>query len=137
MPRSRSRRPGPRSRASKCGRSSSTSTSRRGTMPKYLLMFINNDEAWESQPKAQMEAKYKEIRVWWDANVKAGRIVGGEELAPRTTATTVRFTPKGPTVTDGTYMEAKELIGGYALIDVSDLDAAIAFAKGWPVGSTV
>ena len=40
-----------------------------------------------------------------------------------------------PLVTDGPFMEAKETIGGYGIIDVPDLDAAIEIARGWPAQS--
>ena len=106
-------------------------------MPKYMLLFVGNEERWESQSKAELEAMYKRIGGWWQEHSAAGRLIGGEELAPARTATTVRFGDRGATVMDGPFMEAKEMIGGYALIDVPDLDAAIAVAKGWPTGSTV
>ncbi len=92
---------------------------------------------WSGMPEAERNAKYAEVGTWWELHTKAGRLLGGEELAPRTTATTVRHTPKGAVVTDGPYMEAKELIGGYGLIEVPSLDEAIAMAKTWPAGSTV
>ncbi len=106
-------------------------------MAKYLLMFMGSDEQRAARPDAERNAKYAEIGKWWEDHSKAGRILGGEELAPRATATTVRHTPNGPVVTDGPYMEAKELIGGYGLIEVPSLDEAIAMAKSWPAGSTV
>ena len=106
-------------------------------MAKYLLMFMSSDEQWAGMPEAERNAKYAEIGKWWEDHSKAGRIIGGVELAPRTTATTVRHTPKGAVVTDGPYMEAKELIGGYGVIEVPSLDEAIAMAKTWPAGSTI
>ena len=49
------------------------------------------------------------------------------------TATTVRVDREGATtVTDGPFVEAKEMVGGYAIIDVPDLDAAIALVRTWP-----
>ena len=41
------------------------------------------------------------------------------------------------TVTDGPFLEAKEVVGGYGIIDVEDLDAAIALASGWPAPDTI
>ncbi len=106
-------------------------------MPKYLFLFMSDDERFTDRSKEELERHYAAIGKWWDDASHAGKIQGGEELAHRRTATTVRFTDKGAVVTDGPYMEAKELIGGYALVDVPDLDAAIALAKGWPAQSTV
>lgn len=74
---------------------------------------------------------------WFGEHRRVGRIVGGEELKSTRSATTVRFKNGRPIVTDGPYMEAKEVIGGFAIINVPDLDAAIAMAKSWPAQSTV
>jgi hypothetical protein len=50
----------------------------------------------------------------------------------------VRFGPTGPgVVTDGPFLEGKEQIGGYAEIDVADLDEALEMARTWPGRGTV
>lgn len=103
-------------------------------MPKYMLMFVGNDEDWESQPKAELEKNYGQIMSWWDDLVKSGVVKGGEELKPQRTATTVRRVNGAMQVTDGPFVESKESVGGFALIEVEDLDKAIAVAKSWPGG---
>ena len=103
-------------------------------MPKYMLMFVGNDEEWESQPKAELEKNYGPIMSWWDELVKSGVVKGGEELKPQRTATTVRRVNGAMKVTDGPFVESKESVGGFALIEVEDLDKAIAVAKSWPGG---
>ena len=58
----------------------------------------------------------------------------GAELEPPTTATSVKSGSNGtPVVVDAPFSEAKESIGGFSVIDVADLDAAIAMAKEWPL----
>ena len=57
----------------------------------------------------------------------------GAELMPVTMATTVRHGAEAPVVVDGPFTEAREAVGGFTLIDVADLDAAIALAKTWPM----
>ena len=52
---------------------------------------------------------------------------------PPAPPTTVRWNGGQPVVTDGPFVEAKETIGGYRILDVPDLDAAIAIARSWPV----
>jgi hypothetical protein len=61
-----------------------------------------------------------------------GEMVGGDELAPTTTATTVRVSDGERLVTDGPFAETKEQLGGYFLVDVEDLDRAIEIAARIP-----
>ena len=57
----------------------------------------------------------------------------GHQLQPASTATTVRLDREGrASVTDGPFIEGKEIVGGYAILDVGDLDAALAVASSWP-----
>ncbi len=103
-------------------------------MARYMLMFVNSDEGWESQSKEEMQRSYAEIGEWWRDLQSKGVVRGGEELKPRRTATTVRRVNGAMKVTDGPFIESKENVGGFALIDVPDLDQAIAIAKSWPLG---
>ena len=50
-----------------------------------------------------------------------------------TTATTVKSSADGPVVADGPFSEAKEVVGGFSVLDVADLDEAIAVARTWPM----
>ncbi len=59
-----------------------------------------------------------------------GSLVGGEALASRTTATTIKGA--GSTVTDGPFVETKEALGGFYLVEARDLDHALEIAKGCP-----
>ena len=105
---------------------------------KYVLMFTTREDgngAWEHLSPAEREAAYGRIMEWFGRN--AAVITGGEELQPAGTATTVRFEKSGPVVTDGPFIEAKEGIGGYAEVEVQDLDQAIELAKTWPGGNAV
>jgi hypothetical protein len=104
-------------------------------MAKYMLMFVGDDEEWRaSQTKEEIQRAYAEIGKWWSEQVDKGVIKEGEELGPSRKATTVRRVNGKMIVTDGPFIESKETVGGFALIDVPDLDAAIAVAKGWPGG---
>jgi hypothetical protein len=57
---------------------------------------------------------------------------GGAQLQPGATATTVRVEDGETLLTDGPYAETKEVLGGFYLIDVNDLDAALDFASRVP-----
>jgi hypothetical protein len=107
-----------------------------GAHVKYMLMFISDDSNWDLG-KPEIQEAYKRIGVWFQEHTKSGKITGGEELKGTTTATTVRQRNGQITVTDGPFSESKESIGGYALVDVKDLDEAIAMAKTWPTLSAI
>jgi hypothetical protein len=63
----------------------------------------------------------------------AGVLISGHALQDLTTATTVRVRPDGErVVTDGPFAEAREVLGGYDVIDVPDLDAALEWAARSP-----
>lgn len=62
----------------------------------------------------------------------AGVLLGGEGLKPTSQGALVKFSNGKPKVIDGPFAEAKELIGGYALIQVGSREEALAWAKRWP-----
>lgn len=100
---------------------------------KYMMLIVGNEEIWASRTKEELDALYARIGAWWGEQAAAGRVVEGHELEPSSTATTVRIGPDGgTTVTDGPFVEAKETIGGYGILDVPDLDEALAVAASWP-----
>jgi hypothetical protein len=107
---------------------------------KYVLMFAgttDEQEQWEKMPKEQLAATYQLIGRWFEEHSKSGKIVGGEELQGPNTATTVRRKNGKTTVTDGPFIESKEVLGGFAVVEVKDLDEALAMAKSWPGGNMV
>jgi hypothetical protein len=99
---------------------------------KYMVL-IGGNESWDGLSQEEQGALYGRISAWWDEHAKTGEILEGQQLQGVETATTVRRDRNGnATVTDGPFIEAKESVGGYAVIDVPDLDAAIALVSGWP-----
>ena len=107
---------------------------------KYIIMFagtLDEQEQWEKMPKEQLALAYKRVGKWFEEHTKSGKIVGGEELQGPSTATTIRRKNGKVTVTDGPFIESKEVIGGFAIVEVKDLDEALDMAKSWPGGSLV
>src|SRR5260370_17196757 len=103
----------------------------------YVLMLANtveNQNVWETLPQEQMAAAYAHVNKWFEDHSKTGQIVGGEELLGPNSATTVRFKNGKPIVTDGPFIEAKEGIGGFAIVEGKDLDEALALPKVCPAG---
>ena len=101
---------------------------------KYMMLIAGSEEAWSGLSDEEEHRLMGEIGQWWGEQAAAGRIVEGYQLQPVATATTVRpnGSPGGPTVTDGPFIDAKEVVGGYGILDVANLDEAIALASGWP-----
>jgi hypothetical protein len=103
---------------------------------KYLLMIYANEAAMQATPKEQIEQQMGAYTAYTDALVKAGVMVGGERLRPSQTATTVRARNGKTEVLDGPYADTKEQLGGYYMIDVPDMDAALSWAARCPGAST-
>ena len=103
------------------------------TRLKYMLMFVEDNDPGERP----MTDVMKDVDTWWGKYSQSGAIVGGERLQPAAHATTVRLGGSTPTVVDGPFAETKESIGGFAIVQVPDLDAALAMAKSWPASSSV
>jgi hypothetical protein len=103
---------------------------------KYLMMFVSTEEI-EQRSEAENAALTETIMKWWGEHSQTGEILGGEQLQGPETATTVRHGHGDVTIVDGPFIEAKEHIAGYGLIDVKDLDAALELAKSWPWGGVV
>ncbi len=95
---------------------------------KYVLMFTSEPDRLADVDQEQAEAVYAKIFAWFGEHA-AKFTDAGAELQPVETATTVRH---GGVVVDGPFSEAKEVIGGFSIIDVADMDAAIELARTWP-----
>jgi hypothetical protein len=100
---------------------------------KYMLMFVGEPEAGEEQMAGTMKA----VESWWAKHSQSGAIVGGERLQSSANATTVRLGGSAPVIVDGPFAETKESIGGFAIVDVPDLDAALEMTKSWPASPLV
>ena len=102
---------------------------------KYVLLFggtMEGVDQLEGTARESVMADYEESGKWFAKYWKSGKVVGGHELQGPSTATTVTHRNGKVTVTDGPFIESKEVIGGYAEIEVADLDEALAMAKEWP-----
>jgi len=101
---------------------------------KYVMLFGSpSDDTWAQLPAGTAERIYEEIMTWWGQHAAAGEIIGGERLQAGSTATTIRLgSSSKPELADGPFIESKEEVSGFGLLEVADLDAAIALAKTWP-----
>ena len=93
-----------------------------------MLMLCRDERAWEKMSLAERQQAYERMVALSDELVTRGQYLGGSPLHPSSSATTVRMRDGKRLVTDGPFAETREQIGGYMLIDVKDLDEAIAVA---------
>jgi hypothetical protein len=107
---------------------------RRITM-QYLLMLYAEEGGWARMSPAEQEQGVAAYGAYTQALKTAGALVGSNRLQGSATATTVRVANGKPQVLDGPYADSKEQLAGYYLVDVADLDAALAWAARCPAAS--
>jgi hypothetical protein len=98
-------------------------------MTKYMIL-IYEDEAGYATATPEVMGEVMQAHDEFSAGVEGlgAKLLGGEALEPTPTATTVR----GSEVTDGPFVETKEALGGYYVIEAPDLDTALAVARTCP-----
>jgi hypothetical protein len=98
---------------------------------KVLLTLYGDDTTWEETPEAIGAA----MAAWMEfdeAARKAGVLIACDGLERPHTATTIRVSGGRRHVTDGPFIETKEQLGGYVILDVRDLDEALEWAERLP-----
>jgi hypothetical protein len=101
----------------------------------YLLMLYLNESGWSNLSKDEQAQGVAAYGAYTEALKKAGILAGSNRLQPNAAATTVRIANGKSQVLDGPYADSKEQVGGYYMIDVPDLDAAISWAARCPTAS--
>jgi len=100
---------------------------------KYVLMFVDTEEFdadLAAMDESERERAYGRVQQWFADN--RTRITHHAYLMPADSATTVRLEGGEPLITDGPFVEGKEVVSGYAEIEVADLDEALRMVKSWP-----
>src|SRR2546430_6323016 len=105
---------------------------------KYMLLIYSDPKGWESVSEAEQGALMGEYYAFTKAIVDSKEHVAGDPLQGLETATTVRVRNGEVLATDGPFAETKEVLGGYYIVDVADIDRAIELAaqppgarRGW------
>jgi len=101
----------------------------------FLLLLHAEEAGWMKLSRTEQEQAVAAYRSYTEALSKAGHLVSSNRLQPVSTATTIRVVDGKTHVQDGPYAESKEELGGYYLIDVADLDAALSWAARCPGAS--
>jgi hypothetical protein len=103
---------------------------------KYVMLIVDEAGYWETLPEDKRAEAFDRIGQWWGELSQKGTMVGGHQLQPANTATTVKVHGGKAEVSDGPIFVSdgrfKEALGGYGILDVANLDEAIAVVKSWP-----
>jgi len=103
---------------------------------KYMLLICRDEQAWDRLSVTERQQIYGESMELAQELTSRGQYLGGSPLHPSSSATSVRVRDGKRLVTDGPFAETREQLGGYMLIDVKDLDEAIAIAARIPLART-
>jgi hypothetical protein len=101
---------------------------------KYVLLFVETEQ-YEKDFEAMSQAdrdRASQLAYKWMAD-HADKIRGGSKLQSASTATTVRLDAGSePVITDGPFVEGKEVVSGYTEVEVDDLDQVLNMVRTWP-----
>jgi hypothetical protein len=101
----------------------------------YLALIYGDETVWTAASDEERQAAYHEYNAFGDEAQKAGVLVGGNELDSTETATTVRVRGDETLVTDGPFVESKEALGGYYVLECGSIDEACTWAAKIPGAS--
>ena len=101
---------------------------------KYVLLFVETEQFerdFEAMSQADRDRAVQLVYKWMADH--SDKIRGGSKLQAATTATTVRLDAgTEPVVTDGPFVEGKEVVSGYTEVEVDDLDQVLKMVRTWP-----
>src|SRR4030095_5425618 len=103
---------------------------RRNRMAKFMYLFRSNPTAYRSMSPEQMQQTMKKWMDWKDTLQRNGHV---QQLGERLDATGKVVRGKSKAVTDRPYVEVKDYIQGYMLLEAKDMDQALELAKGCPI----
>jgi hypothetical protein len=101
----------------------------------YMLLIHSNEANMQTRSEDDIGRMLAAYGAYAEAMSKAGVLLSGNRLQPTSSATTVRVVDGKNQVLDGPYAETKEQLGGYFLLEVADLDAALSWAARCPGAS--
>jgi hypothetical protein len=102
----------------------------------FALLIYETPAAFATRNTDENNAYHGAWRVYYNALVEAGIYVGGEPLQLPETGTTVRLQEGKRRVQDGPYADTKEQLGGFIILELASLDAALDWAARCPTASS-
>lgn len=107
---------------------------------KFTMFIYLDEKAFSALPKDEQNRVHRACGDWHDALVRSGHSVNCAGLQPTATARTLRRRHGKLLVTDGPFIESREVIGGFEMLECRDIDEAQAIATRFPgldIGATV
>jgi hypothetical protein len=107
---------------------------------RYMLLLMGDEDQWQNLSEEEVGAAMKAYEDYSRQLVDAGAFVSGEGLQPSSTATSLRVVDGERVLTDGPFVETKEQLGGFYVLNCKDLDEALDWAEKCPaaaVGGTI
>jgi hypothetical protein len=99
---------------------------------KYICLGYLDEKKWEGMSEDERNALMDDCFAYDDVLRQGGHFVGGEALQSARDATTLRYLNGKVSVTDGPYAETKEQLGGFLILEATDLDHAIQLMSKHP-----
>lgn len=101
----------------------------------YTLLIYERDGDFDQRDEQEEAAYVGAWQAWHKSLVEAGAFVGGNPLERPDTGTTIRQRDGKRLVQDGPYADTKEQLGGFTLLELPSLDAALEWAARCPAAS--
>ena len=99
-------------------------------MAKFMYLFRNNPAAYQSISPEQMQQTVKKWMDWKDSLEKNGHV---KQFGERLDGSGKVVRGKTKAVTDGPYVEVKDTVGGFMLVEAEDINRAVELSKGCPI----
>jgi hypothetical protein len=99
---------------------------------KYITIIYGNKDLWQSYPQEQLAKAIAEVDAFNRRYKKTGELLGAYGLGDELTAKTVRKRDGVAAVTDGPYIEAKEFVSSFFMLDVDSEERALEIAADYP-----
>jgi hypothetical protein len=99
---------------------------------KYILLIYQNPATWETFSEDERNRVMVEVGELIEELTRSGELVGGQGLADPSNTKTVRVRDGVPAVTDGPFVESKEQLSGYCIVECDTRERATEIAARWP-----
>jgi hypothetical protein len=99
---------------------------------KYITIIYGNKDLWQSFPPEELTKAIAEVDAFNRRYQETGELLGAYGLGDELSAKTVRVRDGLPAVTDGPYLEAKEFVSSFFLLDVESEERALEIAAEYP-----